>query len=155
MFEWIARKTPPYFFGHCVWLLDGYFPGGSPVPAVQMLRETEPVLRPEIEEAPIEPPIVVHYRSHYVLFPQGISWDWYEAAGNYITHFRVTVGQSHDDAGVVHGDLGHTITAINPPDDVLQALRKFDATLDVIRADTPEALKGILDVRVETNTRFG
>jgi len=157
MFEWIARKAPPYFFGHCVWLLDGYFPGGSPVPAVRMLRETEPVLRPEIvdEEEPVESPVEVHYRSHYVLFPQGASWDWYEAASNYITHFRVTLGQSHDDAGVVHGDLGHTITAINPADDVLEALRKFDATLDVIRADTPEELKEILDARVEANAGFG
>jgi hypothetical protein len=151
-FDWIARKAPPYFFGHCVWLLDEYFPGGNPIPAVRALRDTEPVLRPGIVE---EEPAVVHYRSHYVLFPQGASWDWYEAASNYLTHFRATLGQSHDDAGVVHGDLGHTITAINPPDDVLKALKKFGATLDVIHADTPEALKKVLDARVEANTRFG
>ncbi len=156
MFEWIAQKAPPYFFGHCVWLLDGYFPPGQPpAPAVRALKETEPVLRAEIEAPPVEPPVEVHYRSHYVLFPQGTSWEWYEAASRYITHFRVTLGQSHDDAGVVHGDLGHTITAINPTDGVLQALRKFAATLDIIGADTPEELKPILDARVETNTRFG
>jgi len=32
---------------------------------------------------------------------------------------------------------------------------KFDATLDIIRGDTPEALKEILDARVEANARFG
>ena len=152
MFEWIAVKAPPYFFGHCVWLLDGYYPGGKAVPAVKMLRDTEPVLRPKFDE---EEEVEAHYRSHYFLFPQGISWDWYEAASNYLMHFGVTLGQSHDDAGVVHGDLGHTITAINLADDVLEALGKFDATLDVIRADTPEALKELLDARVEADARVG
>jgi hypothetical protein len=155
MFDWMAEKAPDWYFGLCCWILDGYVSGKDAWPTTRLMKTTPPKLRPEIETSPVEPPVEVHYRSHYVLFPQGTSWDWYEAASGYITHFRVTLGQSHDDAGVVHGDLGHTITAINPADDVLEALRRFDATLDVIRADTPQVLKEVLDARVETNTRFG
>ena len=99
---------------------------------------------------------VMHYRSHYVLFPQGTERAWYEAALPYLLHYRVTNGQSADDAGVVHGDLGHTITVINPGEELLAYLRrKFSADLDVVTAATPAELGTILNRRVETNARFG
>ncbi len=50
MFDWIARRAPPYFFGLCLWLLDDYYPQGRAVPAVRALRAAEPRLRPAIQK---------------------------------------------------------------------------------------------------------
>ena len=100
-----------------------------------------------------------HYRSHFLLFPQGVEWKWVEAARDYITTFRVTWGQSLDDAMVVHGDLGHTITAVNPDEEALiylgLGLEALGANyeLDIIRAKTPEELKAILNERVREGRR--
>ena len=109
--------------------------------------------RLEVEE-PAERPLG-QYESHYVLFPQGTTWDWYRAASGYLMHYRVTNGQSVDDAMIVHGALGHTITAINPSDEVLKVLQKGNFRLDVVRAETPEELKAVLDERVRTGKKFG
>jgi hypothetical protein len=100
---------------------------------------------------------VVHYQSHYVLLPAGTPWTWFEACRHYFRAFRVTRGESLDDAAKVHGTLGHTITCINPTDDVLDSLRRLnpEARLDEVRADSADELEGIMKRRAEDNLRFG
>ncbi len=159
MFDWIATQGPPCLFGLCLWVLNEWFKHDKYIH--DRLKQTQPVLKVlPVEETTVTPPTptptpVVGWESHYVLFPQGADWTWYEAASRYLTTFRVTNGQSADDAGVVHGDLGHTITVINPDDKLMDYLLKFDANLDVVRATKPADLKTILDARVDRNDRFG
>ncbi len=97
------------------------------------------------------------YRSHYVLFPQGTPWEWYEACKDYFLAFRCTRGESADDAAKVHGDLGHTITCINPTADVLAQLRRLNPTaeLDIINAQGADALRRIMQIRAINGMRFG
>ncbi|MCD6555037.1 MAG: hypothetical protein DRI52_07510 [Chloroflexi bacterium] len=165
MFDWMATQGPPCLFGLCIWVLNEWFKHDRYIH--DRLKETQPALKelPIIEEETITPPTPpiptpptgegAHWASHFVLFPQGADWAWYEAASRYLTFYRVTNGQSADDAGVVHGDLGHTITVINPDDELMDYLLAFKANLDVIRAPTPADLKAIMDARVERNDRYG
>ena len=125
---------------------------------VEKWKETE--VAEEVQPIPQQPELPRgHYRSHFLLFPQGVEWKWVEAARDYITTFRVTWGQSLDDAMVVHGDLGHTITAVNPDEEALiylsLGLEALGANyeLDIIRAKTPEELKAILNERVREGRR--
>jgi len=102
-------------------------------------------------------PLVVGYQSHYVLFPGGAPWAWYEASRKYFRKYRVTRGESLDDAAKVHGTLGHTITCINPADDGLAYLRQLnpEAKLDIIRITSAAELEAIMNHRAENDLRFG
>ncbi|MGQ9516913.1 MAG: hypothetical protein ACUVT1_06585 [Anaerolineae bacterium] len=97
------------------------------------------------------------YRSHYVLFPQGTPWAWYDACRHYFLRFRCTRGESPDDAAKVHGDLGHTITCINPSEEVLAYLRRLNPTAEIDRIDVESVaeLFAIMKWRADNNRRFG
>jgi hypothetical protein len=157
MFDWMATQGPPCLFGLCLWVLNEWFKHDKYIH--DRFKQTQPALKVLPVETTVTPPPptppVTGWESHYVLFPQGAEWAWYEAASRYLTTFRVTNGQSADDAGVVHGNLGHTITVINPDSKLMDYLVQFNANLDVIRAATPAELKTILDARVARNDRFG
>jgi hypothetical protein len=119
----------------------------SPQPVYEAYRlMAAPAPEPEGETA---------YKSQYVLFPQGVDWDWYEAAKNYLIRYRVTLGQSADDAGVVRGGLDHVITVINPDEKMLAYLGQFAAIIDPIYAETPDDLTDIMNRRVAADDRFG
>ena len=100
---------------------------------------------------------VVNYQSHYVLFPGEAPWTWFEAGRRYFRKFRVTRGESLDDAAKVHGTLGHTITCVNPADEVLAYLRQLnpEARLDVIRIQSAADLETVMNHRADSNLRFG
>lgn len=102
-------------------------------------------------------PRALSYRSHFVLFPQGTRKEWYDAFWPYFEAFRSTRGESQDDAVKVHGDLGHTVTAINPDDEALEYMRSVNPTaeFDIIRAETPAALNAIALRRAAEGRRFG
>ncbi|HBY93423.1 MAG: hypothetical protein M5U01_25255 [Ardenticatenaceae bacterium] len=118
-------------------------------------HRTQPPRRRRIRAT--ETPRGLSYRSHFVLFPQGTKKEWYDAFWPYFEAFRTTRGESYDDAAKVHGDLGHTITAINVPDEAIEYMRSVnpDAEFDRIAAETPEALNAIALRRVREGRRFG
>jgi len=97
------------------------------------------------------------YRSHYVLFPQGTPWSWYDASRHYMLRFRPTRGESADDAAKVHGALGHTITCINPSPQTIDYLRQInpEATLDIIKAGSQAELFEIMKWRADNSKRYG
>lgn len=99
----------------------------------------------------------ISYRSHYVVLPQGTEKSWYDAIWPYFKAYRVTRGESLDDAVKVHGDLGHTVTAVNLSDSDVAYMRALnpDITVDRIAAATPEALRTLVERRVALNRRYG
>jgi len=113
-------------------------------------------LQPVMGEVPGEPP-VVDYHSHYVLFPTGAGWNWYEASRHYLRKYRVTRGESWDDAAKVHGTLGHTITCINPTPEAIEYLRQLNPNvhLDIIHAQNVDELQDTMDHRANNDLRFG
>ena len=100
---------------------------------------------------------VVDYHSHYVLFPAGCGWNWYQASRHYLQKYRVTRGESPDDATKVHGTLGHTITCIDPAPDVVRYLRRVNpnAQLDLVYVDNVGELEVEMDRRADNDLRFG
>jgi hypothetical protein len=109
-----------------------------------------------MEVEPLELP-VVDYESHYVLFPGGAPWAWYHASRRYFRKYRVTRGESLDDAAKVHGTLGHRITCINPADDALAYLERLnpEAELNIIRVNSAAELETIMNHRADNNLPFG
>ncbi|MBN1641756.1 MAG: hypothetical protein JXA09_11015 [Anaerolineae bacterium] len=100
---------------------------------------------------------VVDYHSHYVLFPSGAPWSWYKACRRYLLKYRITRGESVNDAAKAHGTLGHTITCINPTPQAIANLREAnpDAVLDVVRAANAQELEQTMNGRAERDLRFG
>ena len=92
-----------------------------------------------------------------MLFPGEAPWTWFEAGRRYFRKFRVTRGESLDDAAKVHGTLGHTITCVNPADEVLAYLRQLnpEARLDVIRIQSAADLETVMNHRADSDLRFG
>jgi hypothetical protein len=111
---------------------------------------------PAVEEPPVEPPVVDHY-SHFVLFAPGVGWNWYHASRHYLQKYRVTRGESLEDATRVHGTLGHTVTCINPTPAAIQRLRQLNPQvhLDIIYADNVAELEAEMDRRADNDLRFG
>lgn len=87
-----------------------------------------------------------NYESHYVLLPQGVAWEYYTALKLYIETFRVTMGQSHDDAARVHGNLGHHVTFINPLPGVVDQVRQLTPSMQ------PDIFQG---TAAQVRTEFG
>jgi len=170
--EWINGSyaafpgTPEEWADQLIWYLeelqkDDYVIGVTPftltwgpwadyvyVDSVSYLLDYVRSFIPEAEER--------EYASHYVLFPQGTSWDWYEAAKSYFLRFRVTRGESADDA-VRRWGTTNVLTAINPSSEVLQFIREnLDeaSDLDLVRLDLDE-FKQLFDWRAQTGNRFG
>ena len=78
--------------------------------------------------------------------------------GDYAMHeLLLGVYESADDAAKVHGALGHTITCINAAPNTQTYLKQInpEATLDLISADTPAALRTIMSERAQSGRRFG
>jgi hypothetical protein len=75
----------------------------------------------------------------------------------YVNRFRVTMGQSLDDAAKVHGALGHTITCVNIDQEGLSYLAQLnpDARLDRIEVSSAEELERVLNLRVDLDKRYG
>jgi hypothetical protein len=137
----------------------------TPTPTPTPAPVTPPTPAPAPTPTPVTPPTPtpaptptpISYRSHYLLFPQGAPWSWYQAARQYIGRFRVTMGQSLDDAAKVHGDLGHTITCVNIDQEGITYLQSLnpDAALDCIEISLASELELILNTRVANDKRFG
>jgi len=65
------------------------------------------------------------YDSGSILLPQGASWELWEALKQFIERYRPSILQSvHDAAAVSPYAKTHTVTAINPTEEVLEFLRK-------------------------------
>ena len=105
----------------------------------------------------------VGYDSHYVLMAQNIPASWRRALEHYFDTFKVTNGQSHDDAMVVHGTRHH-ITLVGSPESPYgtpQGVEDFirahapEIEVDRMMATTAEELKRVADERAATGHRFG
>jgi hypothetical protein len=99
----------------------------------------------------------VDYHSHYVLMPSGAPWSWYAACRRYLLQYRVSRGESANDAAKAHGTLGHTITCINPSPERIARLRQLNprAALDIIRVASAQELEAVMNHRADHNLRFG
>ncbi|HID87701.1 MAG TPA: N-acetylmuramoyl-L-alanine amidase [Anaerolineae bacterium] len=105
----------------------------------------------------------VGYDSHYVLMAQNVPASWRRALERYFDTFKVTNGQSHDDAMVVHGTRHH-ITLVGSPEcpyGVPQEVEDFirahapEIEIDRMMATTAEELRRVADERAATGRRFG
>jgi hypothetical protein len=103
------------------------------------------------------------YESHYVLMAQNVPDSWRRALEKYFDRYKVTNGQSHDDAMIVHG-ARHHISLVGSPDcqyGVSQELEDHitstapEILIDRMVASTAEELKQVADWRVDTGRRFG
>jgi hypothetical protein len=99
----------------------------------------------------------VDYHSHYVLFPPRAPWSWYAASRRYLLKYRVTRGESANDAANAHGTLGHTVTCINPAAAAIAKLREAnpEAVLDIVRVANAQELEAIMNHRADHDLRFG
>jgi len=104
------------------------------------------------------------YKSHYVLLSQNAPKSWLTALQNYALAFRCTMGFSHNDAAVVHGSLGHTITLIGAEDspygipaEIESAVRALapQARIDRVNVHTATELAAVMDDRAATGRRYG
>jgi len=102
-------------------------------------------------------PQLGQYRSHYVLFPQGAPWTWYDASRHYFLKFRCTRGESADDAAKVHGAMGHTITCINAAPSTIAYLKQLNpqAVIDRIDVQSAAELFQVMKWRADNDRRFG
>jgi hypothetical protein len=146
-----AKELPDYCFGVTPFTLGPFqdFAGEDYEVCLPLLIEELVKAKEEEEE--------VEYVSHYVLFPQGSSWEWYEAASEYFLRFRCTRGESADDAYKRWGTT-HTITMINPRDEFLAYVKEHKdekTSIDLVKVASPEELKELLDWRAKTGQRFG
>jgi hypothetical protein len=103
-------------------------------------------------EVPSPPSELGDYESHYVLFPKGLHWDWYEACRFYFERFGPTRGEELRDAA-----RADVITCINPSQETLDTLRRLNpsARLDVIRADAPADLSALIGQRILSGKAYG
>jgi hypothetical protein len=117
-------------------------------------------LHEAIEAAVPTPPL---YESHYVLMFGNVPHSWRRALEHYFDRFKVTNGQSHDDAMRVHG-ARHHITLVGSPDNqyaVSQEVEDYirahgpEIEIDRMMATKAEELKQVADERVSSGRRFG
>lgn len=131
---------------------------GVPVEAVSPPVETvgtaeEPkVLEEEMVEA-VSPTLeAADTPSHYVLFPAGVHWDWYEACRFYFERFRPSWGENPYDAA-----RANVVTCINPDQETLDTLNRVNpsARLEVIRAEGPAELSARVGKRILRGKAYG
>jgi hypothetical protein len=126
------------------------------VTAIEVPAVSEPTLAAAAATLPAEVPSPPSesddYESHYVLFPKGLHWDWYEACRFYFERFGPTRGEELRDAA-----RADVITCINPSQETLDTLRRLNpsARLDVIRADAPADLSALIGQRILSGKAYG
>jgi hypothetical protein len=83
--------------------------------------------------------------SHYLLFPPGVHWDWYDACRFYFERFRPSWGENVRDAA-----RAGVITCINPSPETLDSLRQLNpsARLDIVQAADPAELSARIGQRI-------
>lgn len=80
----------------------------------------------------------------YLLLPDGADAKWYRAAAPFLARFGLSAGSSLNDAGLLEG----TVIAV-APDPARQAkLEELDMAIEVLEAQTPEAMASALEVRM-------
>lgn len=103
------------------------------------------------------------YESHYVLMAHNVPHSWRQALERYFDRYKVTNGQSHDDAMIVHG-ARHHITLVGSADcqyGISQELEDhIKATapailIDRMAASAADELQLVADERVASGRRFG
>jgi len=117
-----ARGLDPYVIGVTPFTLGPFDDwAGEDYEACLPLLIDELVKARETEEERPE----FRYDSGSILLPQGASWELWEALKQFIERYRPSILQSvHDAAAVSPYAKTHTVTAINPTEEVLEFLRK-------------------------------
>ncbi|MBC7235389.1 MAG: hypothetical protein H5T69_06070 [Chloroflexi bacterium] len=101
--------------------------------------------------------------SHFVLFAQEVSLDWRHALDNYLQRFRVTNGQSLDDALRIAAEHHH-VTLVGSaggvygvPAEWEEEIRRRQPRTEIDRLEglTVEELRRAADERVRWNDRYG
>jgi hypothetical protein len=102
-------------------------------------------------------------RSHYVLMAQETALSWRQALERYLHTFRVTSGQSVDDA-LRLAATEHRITLVGSPTSVYGVSQEVedhilntnpDVIIDRMSAKTSAELKDLADMRAERGDRYG
>jgi len=134
----------------------------EPPPAVDLPVEaatpptetTETPGEPEEErvEVAATPPETADVTSHYVLFPPGLHWDWYEACRFYFERFRPSWGENPHDAA-----RAEVITCINPDQETLGTLNRLNpsAYVEVVHASGPAELSARVGKRILRGKAYG
>jgi hypothetical protein len=123
-------------------------------PAVEMptVAEEPEQVEEEKVEAAAPSPETAGVPSHYVLFPPGVHWDWYEACRFYFERFRPSWGENPHDAA-----RAQVITCINPDQETLDTLNHLNpsAYLEVIQATGPAELSARVGKRILRGKAYG
>jgi hypothetical protein len=99
----------------------------------------------EPAEPAVPAPVSSDAPSHYLLFPPGVHWDWYDACRFYFERFRPSWGENVRDAA-----RAGVITCINPSPETLDSLRQLNpsARLDIVQAADPAELSARIGQRI-------
>jgi hypothetical protein len=123
-----------------------------PPPETPDITEEPPIDEGETVGALPPTPETASAPSHYVLFPAGVHWDWYEACRFYFERFRPSWGENLYDAA-----RASVITCINPDQETLNTLNRLNssARLEVIRAEGPAELSARVGTRILRGRPYG
>ena len=170
-----------YVMGACLFVVGAISPWesfehlGGIVDRLQRLKEREPQVPDGVsgEETVVVPPTEAPVSegleeekatvlsptaeaagspSHYVLYPAGVHWDWYEAGRFYFQRFRPSWGENVYDAA--HANV---VTCINPDQETLDILNRLNpsAHLEIIRAEGPAELSARVGARILRGKAYG
>lgn len=177
MYEWLARQSPPWYFGVCMWKEDEYYSHDWVAPAILELERVPPIYKEipplEVMAGPVVPtptPTVEVYGPgpihgtpdvHMIALAGGLTADWFmETARAYYGQFRPVVTTQLDLIQYIPSSTSLAVTLIAPPDqadtvrDSLRALYP-NVWVDVIRADSLNNVRETFDSRAQRGLRFG
>jgi hypothetical protein len=174
MYEWIARVSPPWYFGVCMWKEDEFYDGDYVAPAIGRLEEVPPILKPvppiDVMGTPTTPqptlipgpgPIHGSADHHIVVLAIGLTSDWFfETAQAYYAMFRPVVTTQPEIIDYIPNTQSLAVTLITQPEQaaLLQnsiRSRYPNVYIDVILADDIDRVKSQLEQRAQRNLRFG